>query len=116
MATNTGSLSPRKTSLSPAALKAAARRVFAARTAKDYIHPYLAAVLLGLVLFTAFFLTGNGLGASGGLNSIIGFIEDLIAPGHMDRVPYIAPTVTARMSPRAATLRCQRRGAWRTIR
>jgi len=89
MATNTDSLSPRKTPFSLAALKAAAGRVFAARTTKEYIHPYLAAVLLGLVLFTAFFLTGNGLGASGGLNSIIGFIEDLIAPGHMDRVPYL---------------------------
>ena len=42
-----------------------------------------------MVLFTAFFLTGNGLGASGGLNNIIGFIEDLIAPGHIDRVPYL---------------------------
>ena len=42
-----------------------------------------------MVLFAAFFLTGNGLGASGGLNNIIGFIEDLVAPNHMDRVPYL---------------------------
>ena len=39
---------------------------------KPYIHPYLGGALLGVVLFTAFFLTGNGLGASGGLNRIIG--------------------------------------------
>jgi len=64
-------------------------KLFASRPTKGYIHPYLAGALLGVVLFTAFFLTGNGLGASGGLNNIIGFIEDLIAPGHIDRVPYL---------------------------
>ena len=59
------------------------------RVAKDYINPYLAAILLGLVLFLAFFITGNGLGASGGLNRILVFFEDLIAPGHVDRTPYL---------------------------
>lgn len=59
------------------------------RVAKDYINPYLAAILLGLVLFGAFFFTGNGLGASGGLNRILVFFEDLIAPGHIDRTPYL---------------------------
>ena len=42
-------------------------KLFAPRPIKGYIHPYLAGALLGVVLFTAFFLTGNGLGASGGL-------------------------------------------------
>jgi len=65
-------------------------RFFAPRATKDYIHPYLAGALLGVVLFVAFFLTGNGLGASGGLNHIIVFIEDLITPSHIDRVPYLA--------------------------
>jgi uncharacterized membrane protein YedE/YeeE len=80
MAVETGS-SPR----TPQALG----KLFAPRPTKDYIHPYLAGALLGVVLFVAFFLTGNGLGASGGLNNIIGFIENLVAPGHMDRVPYL---------------------------
>ncbi len=31
------------------------------RPKKDYWHPYLGGLLLGLVLFTSFFLTGNGL-------------------------------------------------------
>jgi hypothetical protein len=39
------------------------------------------------VLFLAFFITGNGLGASGGLNCYIVFIEDLVAPNTS-----IAPT------------------------
>ncbi|HKZ68689.1 MAG TPA: YeeE/YedE thiosulfate transporter family protein [Anaerolineales bacterium] len=59
------------------------------RSEKPYVHPYLGGFLLGLVLFAAFFLTGNGLGASGGLNRIVVYIEDLIVPAHVDRVPYL---------------------------
>ena len=59
------------------------------RPTKDYVHPYTGGLLLGLVLFAAFFFTGNGLGASGGLNRHIVFIEDLIAPQHVDRTPYL---------------------------
>lgn len=63
--------------------------MFTRRETKPYINPYLAGLLLGLVLFSAFFLTGNGLGASGGLNRILVFFEDLIAPGHVDRTVYL---------------------------
>jgi hypothetical protein len=56
---------------------------------RPYLHPYLAGVLLGVVLFLAFFLTGNGLGASGGVNRIVVFLEDLIAPAHVDRTAYL---------------------------
>ncbi len=54
-----------------------------------YINPYLAGGLLGVVLFLAFFVTGNGLGASGGLNRILVFFQDLVAPGHVDRTAYL---------------------------
>jgi hypothetical protein len=59
------------------------------RPAKDYVHPYLGGLLLGLVLFAAFVLTGNGLGASGGLNRYLVFVEDLILPDHVNRTPYL---------------------------
>ena len=59
------------------------------RQTKDYINPYAGAIALGIVLFLAFFVTGNGLGASGGLNRVLVFFEDLIAPGHVDRVAYL---------------------------
>jgi uncharacterized membrane protein YedE/YeeE len=59
------------------------------RVAKAYTNPYLAGILLGLVLFMAFFVTGSGLGASGGINRIQVFFEDLIVPGHVDRTPYL---------------------------
>jgi hypothetical protein len=61
----------------------------ARKVAKPYINPYLAGILLGLVLFLAFFITGSGLGASGGINRILVFFEDLVAPGHVDRTPYL---------------------------
>jgi uncharacterized membrane protein YedE/YeeE len=59
------------------------------RPTRPYINPYLGGFLLGIVLFTAFFITGNGLGASGGLNRILVYFEDLIAPGHIDQVAYL---------------------------
>jgi hypothetical protein len=55
------------------------------------VHPYVGGALLGILLFLAFFFTGNGLGASGGLNRIVVFFEDLIAPGHIDRTSYLIP-------------------------
>ena len=69
--------------------KAPLARLFARREARPYLNPYLAGALLGLVLFSSFFFTGNGLGASGGLNRMLVFVEDLISPGHVDRTPYL---------------------------
>jgi len=59
------------------------------RPEKPYVHPYLGGALLGVVLFLAIFLTGNGLGASGGLNRLVVFVQDQIAPQHVDRVSYL---------------------------
>ncbi len=38
---------------------------------KNYINPYLGGVLLGLVLLSANFISGRGLGASGAIKSVI---------------------------------------------
>lgn len=65
------------------------RKLLTKRETKPYVNPYLGGAFLGLVLFLSFFITGSGLGASGGLNRIQVFIEDLIAPGHVDRTPYL---------------------------
>jgi uncharacterized protein len=64
-------------------------RIFAGRSPRPFANPYLGGFLLGLVLFLAFFLTGNGLGASGGLNRIIVYFQDLVVPGHVDRTPFL---------------------------
>lgn len=63
--------------------------VTAKKQPKPYANPYMAGVLLGVVLFVAFFLTGSGLGASGPLNRYLVFIEDAIAPEHINQVPYL---------------------------
>lgn len=57
--------------------------------ARPYVNPYLGGVLLGVVLFGSFLLTGNGLGASGGLNRLLVVVQDFVAPGHVDNVPYL---------------------------
>lgn len=65
------------------------KKILFGRPEQPYVHPYFGGALLGVVLFLAFFLTGNGLGASGGLNRIVVFFQDLVAPEHVDRVAYL---------------------------
>lgn len=66
---------------------------------KKYVNPYVAGVLLGLVLFGAYFLTGTGLGASGGLSRFVVSAEDLVAPRHVDRVGYLVGMAGGELNP-----------------
>ena len=66
---------------------------------KPYMNPYLAGTLLGLVRFMAFFFTGNGLGASGGLNRLLVYVENLVAPEHVNQVPYLLKMAGGDMNP-----------------
>ena len=59
------------------------------RTEKPYVNPYLGGMILGIVLFLAFFLTGNGLGSSGATSRIDALIVDSISPSHVDSNPYL---------------------------
>lgn len=68
---------------------AAHQTVGAARITRPYLNPYAAGIFLGLVLFLAFFVTGGGLGASGGMNNLVVALEDQVAPGHVDRTDYL---------------------------
>jgi uncharacterized protein len=49
---------------------------------KPYMNPYLAGVLLGLVLLVTIFITGRGLGASGAFKSIVVASAEKVAPAH----------------------------------
>lgn len=69
------------------------------RPEKSYVHPYLGGALLGIVLFLAFLLTGNGLGASGGLNRLVAAAEDTVVPGHIDRTPYLLKMAGGSLNP-----------------
>lgn len=59
------------------------------RPQRAYLHPYLAGAILGVVLFLAFLLTGNGLGSSGATSRIDAALVDLVAPAHVDQTPYL---------------------------
>ena len=48
-----------------------------------YMNPYLAGVLLGLVLLLTIYITGRGLGASGALKSVVVAGVQTAAPGHL---------------------------------
>jgi uncharacterized membrane protein YedE/YeeE len=63
------------------------------------MNPYLAGILLGIVLFLAFFVTGTGLGASGGLNRMLVFFQNLAVPEHIDQVPYLLKMAGGNLNP-----------------
>ncbi len=69
------------------------------RPEKPYIHPYLGGMLLGIVLFLAFLITRNGLGASGGMNRAVVAVEDKIIPSHIDRTPYLLKMAGGNLNP-----------------
>ena len=60
------------------------------RTNKPYANPYMAGIVLGIVLFSAYFLTGTGLGASGAIARLTVSAQAVVAPRHVDRNAYLA--------------------------
>ncbi len=60
------------------------------REPRKFLDPYLAGVILGVVLFATFYVTGGGLGASGGLSHVQTGVLKLLARAHVDRVAYFA--------------------------
>lgn len=66
---------------------------------KRYMNPYLAGVLLGLVLLMAFFFTGRGLGASGAVKSVVVAAVDAVAPEHVEASEYYSKYAGGDKSP-----------------
>jgi hypothetical protein len=60
------------------------------RMVRPYVNPYVGGALLGFLLFLTFFITGGGLGASGGLSHVQVAVLNVFAPAHVDRVGYMA--------------------------
>ena len=54
-----------------------------------YLNPYVAGILLGIVLFLSFFVFGHGLGASGGMAKLTGALTDTISSNHTERNAYL---------------------------
>lgn len=63
-----------------------------ANTKPGYLNPYLMGALLGVVLFATFYLTGEGLGASGGMSHIELAAVSVVAPSVVDNNAYFAQT------------------------
>lgn len=55
---------------------------------KPYMNPYLAGLFLGFVLLATIYITGRGLGASGGVKSVAMYGVEQIAPDHWDETRY----------------------------
>ncbi|MCK3683559.1 YeeE/YedE family protein [Maribellus sp. YY47] len=55
---------------------------------KKYMNPYLAGIMLGLVLLSAMFFSGRGLGASGGLKYAVVATVEAIHPQHVRESQY----------------------------
>ena len=69
-----------------------------------YMNPYLAGVLLGLVLLMAFFFSGRGLGASGAVKSVVVAAVDVVAPQHAAESSYYSKYVGEGKTPMKAWL------------
>jgi len=55
---------------------------------RNYMNPYLAGILLGLVLLAAMFFSGRGLGASGGIKYTVVAAVGAIDKQHVMESPY----------------------------
>jgi uncharacterized protein len=60
------------------------------KSQKPYMNSYLAGFLLGLVMLSAFFVTGRGLGASGAAKSVVITTVGKIAPESVEANPFYA--------------------------
>ena len=69
------------------------------QAASPYVNPYVAGLALGVLLFVAFFLTGHGLGASGGLQRIEAAAIKVVAPDHVDRTAQYAAVAGGSRNP-----------------
>jgi hypothetical protein len=66
---------------------------------KKYMNPYLGGVLLGLVLISAFWISGRGLGASGAVKSVVVKGVQTVAPKHIENSTFYSDYTTAHPKP-----------------
>ncbi|MFC2115846.1 YeeE/YedE thiosulfate transporter family protein [Bacteroidota bacterium] len=66
---------------------------------KPYMNPYLAGVFLGMVLLSAMYLSGRGLGASGGIKYCVVSIVGAGSQDHVQNSPYYSKYFAGDSSP-----------------
>ncbi len=55
---------------------------------KKYMNPFIAGILLGLLLLLTIFITGRGLGASGAIKSVVVEVEKTAVPSHTEDMAF----------------------------
>lgn len=55
---------------------------------KEYMNPYLAGLLLGILLLATIYITGRGLGASGAIKSFTIATVETVAPEHTNSAKF----------------------------
>lgn len=66
---------------------------------RTYMNPYLAGLLLGLVLLSAMYLSGRGLGASGGIKYCVVSVVGAGSQQHVENSPYYSKYFAEGKSP-----------------
>ena len=66
---------------------------------RPYLNPYVGGIGIGFILFSVFFLTGKGLGASGALTRLLTFSMDKIAPTYTSGIEYFQKYLTSESGP-----------------
>jgi len=64
-----------------------------------YWNPYFGGFLLGLIVAFTFYVSGRGIGASGGVKSVVVATVDAIAPSHAANSAYFSKFIKADKSP-----------------
>ena len=64
-----------------------------------YMNPYLAGLMLGVVLLVSFYLTGRGLGASGAMKSMVVSGVETVAPKYATSSHFYSKYITGEQSP-----------------
>lgn len=63
------------------------------------MNPYLAGLMLGVVLLASFYLTGRGLGASGAMKSMVVTGVETVAPKYATSSHFYSKYITGEQSP-----------------
>jgi len=64
-----------------------------------YINPYVGGVFIGLLIITAYYFAGEGLGSSGGFRDIAIGALNTVAPEYAQSNAFVAPHVSREHSP-----------------
>jgi hypothetical protein len=71
----------------------------AGKNEAKYMNPYLGGIGIGVVLFSVFFLTGKGLGASGALTRLMTWTMDMVAPTYLNGIDYLSKYAASKSGP-----------------